>query len=115
MAFSVPTPGETAAALVAHVVNTDRQNLDPGKSFPVHQRCEYTGYLQGKPHARHSLFAQERQRRKKVLVTSMPLRNGVGIYIAHLSAGLYTAGGSFGSPAWARRSEVIEIAGFGIR
>jgi len=23
----------------------------------------------------------------------MPLRNGVGIYIAHLSGGLYTAGG----------------------
>src|SRR5262249_25715634 len=45
----------------------------------------------------------------------MPLRNGVGIYIAHLSGGLYTAGGSFGSPAWALRLEAVEIAGFGIR
>jgi hypothetical protein len=51
--------------LVSPVVNTDRQNLDHGKSFPVHQRCEYTDYRQGKPHVRHSLFAQELGRRGK--------------------------------------------------
>src|SRR5262249_38258683 len=33
----------------------------------------------------------------------------------HLSAGLYTVGGSFGSPAWILRLDAIEMAGFGIR
>jgi hypothetical protein len=30
----------------------------------------------------------------------------------NLSGGLYTAGGSFGSPAWGLRSEATEIAGY---
>jgi putative transposase len=46
IAIPSPRPGETAAALVAHVVNRDQQNLDPGKSFPVHWKCEYTDYHQ---------------------------------------------------------------------
>jgi hypothetical protein len=36
-------------------------------------------------------------------------------YIAYLSAGLYTAGGSFSSPAWIPRMKAVEIAGLGIR
>jgi len=45
----------------------------------------------------------------------MPLRNGVGFSIAYLSAGLYTAGGSFSSVAWIPRLEAVEIAGLGSR
>src|SRR5262249_50199139 len=47
-----PGLGETAIGLLANIVNTDRKNLDPEKSFPVHQRFEYTGSLQAKPFVR---------------------------------------------------------------